>query len=299
MALTPLIKRLLKPITLWLATLVVVAAVLLFFEADLLWKVQQHNVFLDTTMFFQQMMAMPGGMLEWLATYFSQHFYYPWVGVIILCGWWLLLMWLTKRAFNIPDRWTVLTLVPVAILIVANMCLGYWIYVIKLPGYFYVATIGTTALAALLWAYRILNEKLEVQQVNTAAQRILNLRTPGDILGDQVVRVLDPTDFYEVLSDGRAIHEKREYLAEYGKYVDKTIVYDREYRLILGILRDVTEEETQRERKETIRRQTVEIADKVVDKQMRIVQEIASLLGETAAETKIALTKLKESISHE
>ena len=65
MALTPLIKRLLKPITLWLATLVVVAAVLLFFEADLLWKVQQHNVFLDTTMFFQQMMAMPGGMLEW------------------------------------------------------------------------------------------------------------------------------------------------------------------------------------------------------------------------------------------
>ena len=46
-------------------------------------------------------------------------------------------------------------------------------------------------------------------------------------------------------------------------------------------------------------RQTVETADKVVDKQMRIVQEIASLLGETAAETKIALTKLKESMSDE
>ena len=42
-------------------------------------------------------------------------------------------------------------------------CLGYWIYVIKLPGYFYVATIGTTALAALLWAYRILNKKLEMK----------------------------------------------------------------------------------------------------------------------------------------
>ena len=47
------------------------------------------------------------------------------------------------------------------------------------------------------------------------------------------------------------------------------------------------------------RNQTVETADKVVDKQMRIVQEIASLLGETAAETKIALTKLKESVSDE
>mgnify|MGYP002293832145 FL=1 len=55
----------------------------------------------------------------------------------------------------------------------------------------------------------------------------------------------------------------------------------------------------EKEKKETISKQTVEIADKVVDKQMRIVQEIASLLGETAAETKIALTKLKESISDE
>ena len=62
-------------------------------------------------------------------------------------------------------------------------------------------------------------------------------------------------------------------------------------------MRDVTAEEEQRERKENISRQTIEVADKVVDKQMRIVQEIASLLGETAAETKIALAKLKESIS--
>ena len=145
----------------------------------------------------------------------------------------------------------------------------------------------------------VLNEKLEVQQVNYAALRILNLRSATDILGDQVVRVLDPADFNSVLTFGVPIRDKREYLAEYGKYVDKTIVYDKEYRLILGIFRDVTEEETQRERNEEISRQTVEIADKVVDKQMRIVQEIASLLGETAAETKIALTKLKESISNE
>ena len=48
-----------------------------------------------------------------------------------------------------------------------------------------------------------------------------------------------------------------------------------------------------------ISHQTVEVADKVVEKQMRIVQEIASLLGETAAETKIALYKLKESITNE
>ena len=54
-----------------------------------------------------------------------------------------------------------------------------------------------------------------------------------------------------------------------------------------------------RRQREELSRQTVEVADKVVDKQMRIVQEIASLLGETAAETKIALSKLKESITNE
>ena len=69
--------------------------------------------------------------------------------------------------------------------------------------------------------------------------------------------------------------------------------------MFIGIMRDVTDEVAEREKKENISRQTVEVADKVVEKQMRIVQEIASLLGETAAETKIALTKLKESIGDE
>jgi hypothetical protein len=59
------------------------------------------------------------------------------------------------------------------------------------------------------------------------------------------------------------------------------------------------DEEAEREKKLRINRQTLEVADSVVEKQMRIVQEIASLLGETAAETKIALTKLKESVADE
>jgi len=74
-------------------------------------------------------------------------------------------------------------------------------------------------------------------------------------------------------------------------------VHDKTTHILIAILRDVTNEEEERLKKEVIGRQTVEIADRVVEKQMRIVQEIASLLGETTAETKIALTKLKESIN--
>lgn len=145
----------------------------------------------------------------------------------------------------------------------------------------------------------VLNESLEVQQINSAARNIMNIRYASDILGDQVVRILDPKIFMEVLQTKRSVRNRRVYLAEYRKYVEQTVVYDPEYHLLICIMRDVTDEESEREKKESISRQTVEIADKVVDKQMRIVQEIASLLGETAAETKIALAKLKESIQDE
>lgn len=145
----------------------------------------------------------------------------------------------------------------------------------------------------------VLNESLEVQQINEAAKRMMNIRSASDILGDSVVRILDPTDFVEVLTSETDIHNKRVYLAEYKRYVEQSVVYDKDSHLLLGIMRDVTAEEKQREKKENITHQTIEVADKVVDKQMRIVQEIASLLGETAAETKIALAKLKESITNE
>jgi uncharacterized Fe-S cluster-containing protein len=102
-----------------------------------------------------------------------------------------------------------------------------------------------------------------------------------------------------VMSTGRNVRDERVYLAEYKRYIEQTVVHDKDSHLLISIMRDVTDEEKEREKKEDISRQTIEVADKVVEKQMRIVQEIASLLGETAAETKIALAKLKESITNE
>lgn len=145
----------------------------------------------------------------------------------------------------------------------------------------------------------VVNEELEVQQINRAAMRMLRVQNRGDVLGGPLVRIMNPTDFVLVHDCGARVVNKRDYYAEYGAYFELTIVQDKVVGNMMGILRDVTNEETARHSKEEIRRQTVETADKVVDKQMRIVQEIASLLGETAAETKIALTKLKESISNE
>ena len=127
----------------------------------------------------------------------------------------------------------------------------------------------------------------------------MNIRAESDVLGEPVIRILDPSIFMQVKNSGRNVRNQLTYLAEYKRYVEQTVVYDNETHMIVGIMRDVTDSEEERVKKNTFNQKTLEVADMVVEKQMRIVQEIASLLGETAAETKIALTKLKESINDE
>jgi iron only hydrogenase large subunit-like protein/uncharacterized Fe-S cluster-containing protein len=142
----------------------------------------------------------------------------------------------------------------------------------------------------------VVNEDFEVQQINNAACALLNINA-HDILGDQVVRVLDPLPFIEASQKQANSYNNRVYLPEYKRHVDQTLIYNKGNHIIMCIMRDVTEEEFSKAEKEEFNRKTIDIADKVVEKQMRTVQEIASLLGETTAETKIALTKLKESLS--
>lgn len=144
----------------------------------------------------------------------------------------------------------------------------------------------------------VLNDSLEIQQINKAAQEILGLGSSTDLTGEPVVRILNPTDYMLAVTNGKS-EPKRKYLTEYQKYVDETIIYDPEYHIVMSIMKDVTDEEQVREKKDRQSLNAIEITDKVVEKQMRVVQEIASLLGETTAETKIALTKLKETMTQD
>ena len=138
----------------WLGALLLIAFALIFFESDLLWKVQHYNLFLNTSHFFREQMVVPGGFLSYVSCFFTQFFYYPWLGVLLLCAWWLLLTWLVKHVFRMSNQWTVVALIPAVLLLIANMDLGYWHYFMRLRGYFFVATIGTTVAVAMLWAFR-------------------------------------------------------------------------------------------------------------------------------------------------
>ncbi len=145
----------------------------------------------------------------------------------------------------------------------------------------------------------VVDEDLNVQLINTAAKNILNLPDATDVVGEPLVRIMDPIDYLTAITEKKNVYDKRKYLAEYDKYIEETIIYDREYHIELILFKDVTDEENEKSTKEVKNRAAIEITDKVVEKQMRIVQEIASLLGETTAETKVALTKLKETLSDE
>ena len=146
-------------LAIWLVALVVIAGALLLFEGDQLWKVQEKNLFLCSTLFLKEQLVVPGGLLTWVGTWFTQFLYYPWLGVLMLCAWWLLLMTLIKNTFRISDRWASLMLIPVAILLITNMDLGYWIYLLKLHGHFFISTIGTTTVVALLWGFRCIPDR--------------------------------------------------------------------------------------------------------------------------------------------
>lgn len=145
----------------------------------------------------------------------------------------------------------------------------------------------------------VLDEQLNVQQINKAAKKILNLPGAADIIGSPVVRILDPIDYILALDKGKNVYDKRKYLADYRKYIEETIIYNEEYHIIIIIMKDISSEVELKNAKEAQNKAAADITDRVVEKQMRIVQEIALLLGETTAETKIALTKLKETLSDE
>ena len=144
----------------------------------------------------------------------------------------------------------------------------------------------------------VLNEDFSIQLANPAMASLVGLSSPKDLLGKPVNSILDPSLFSLALG-GTPIKEKKMYLPDYGKYLSATIAYDSRFHILIGVYRDITQEEKKRQNDATRAKETAAITSEVIEKNMRAVQEIASLLGESTAETKLALTKLQSTLSKE
>ena len=141
-----------------------------------------------------------------------------------------------------------------------------------------------------------MDTKLIIQQANEAAARLFGMGSARELVGLPIDTILGPVEYLQAIGGERSGGATRHYLADYDKFVEETIAFDPEYNRVISIIKDITEETRREKRLDEERRRTAELADRVIEKQMRVAQEIASLLGETTAETKIALTRLKDTI---
>ncbi len=114
---------------------------LVSFNSDYLYACQEFSIWQDTGYYFSECMRVIGGFSEWLGTYFTQYFYYPKLGALLLIGLWGLIYFLTIRVFKLRNRWTTLALAPCVLLLCSEINLGYWLYYIKMPGYWFTYTI--------------------------------------------------------------------------------------------------------------------------------------------------------------
>ena len=146
-------------------------------------------------------------------------------------------------------------------------------------------------------AILVLNDELEIQKINPKAKKILRIRDENDVMGEHIGRLLDPEPFEMVMLKKKNLMYEQLYLAEYECYVEQTIIYNREGHQFICILCDITADMALREKKLANQNQAFEIANDMAKKQLKIVQSIASLLGETTADTLIALEHLKETIA--
>ena len=143
------------PFALIAIAMVVAYGLVLAYESDYLLRVQELNLFLYTPLFFKQQLVVAGGLLTYLGTYFTQFFYHPWLGTLLLFAWLALMMWLVGRAFRVPRVWLPVLLAVAALVLITDFNLGYWFYYLKLRGHFFITVMGVSLAAALVWLYRV------------------------------------------------------------------------------------------------------------------------------------------------
>jgi iron only hydrogenase large subunit-like protein/uncharacterized Fe-S cluster-containing protein len=138
----------------------------------------------------------------------------------------------------------------------------------------------------------IVDEDLNIIDLNPAGETLFNLNKSKS-MGLPVSMVLNANLFEQVKRTKQNYVSKKVWINQNQNCVILSIVWVEYHRVLLCILHDITDEIKKEEHMMHLRSHTIEMAQEVINKQMRVAQEIASLLGETTAETKVTLTKLK------
>lgn len=141
----------------------------------------------------------------------------------------------------------------------------------------------------------LLDNDLNVVQINAKAKELLGIRE-YDVKGRGIFHYFNPTDFVLAQNDNRNLYNKKVYLEKTDAYIELTIIVLKDKQGTYAVMKDITAETNAAKHLDKVKMETLTTTDEVIKKQMRVAQEIASLLGETTAETKVALLKLKKTL---
>lgn len=136
----------------------------------------------------------------------------------------------------------------------------------------------------------VTDSNLRILELNPAAERKFSLHRNRSV-GSRLLTVMDPKYFEEALTTKKLVTGEVTF-PNYDLIAWQAIFYVEKDDVLIGIFADITQEQKQREKLSRVTDETLEKAQEVIDKQMKVAQEIAGLLGETTAETKVQLTKL-------
>ena len=140
----------------------------------------------------------------------------------------------------------------------------------------------------------VCNGDLKITEINRRAQSMLGIASP-----EYIFDCFDPSAVFKAAESGNSAYVEKQKLEKTGRYADINIVPLAKEKSVLVVLTDITDRVNYDDELDKVKRDTLAVTGTVIEKQMRVAQEIASLLGETTAETKVALLKLKDAMLKE
>lgn len=144
----------------------------------------------------------------------------------------------------------------------------------------------------------IVNSEFNIVEINNKAIGMLGIKE-AFVKGKSVLDYFDASDIILAFTDERNVFRKKLYITASSAYIELNVRYLKKENLVLAVMKDITENVNFDEKLNAVKIETLTTTDEVIKKQMRVAQEIASLLGETTAETKVALLKLKQTLLEE
>ena len=139
-----------------------------------------------------------------------------------------------------------------------------------------------------------IDDDLNIVQFNPAAESFFEVQR-GESKGLPIGMFLDEDKFENVKKNNKNLI--REKITLDNKYtLIQNIIRLEENNVLIWIADDITKDENIEKKLQKMKVDSINMAQEVINKQMMVAQEIASLLGETTAETKVTLTKLKKLI---